>query len=207
MTDLSKNVPDPQQPYPPYVPPAPPPLPPPALPAIGRPGTRLAVGPAVAVLGLALALIGTFGLPLSSEGSGKTGQDFGFVDLHWLRSTFDLDDFFGGVSGFWFDWGLFLFVALLAVTVAWSVTGRAQLITGAATAVLAAVTLVLHLLALGKAPTYRAVQTFHKDGESVLDNAGSGVWVGVVGLAVLIVGGVLTAVLGRTGRTRATASA
>ena len=168
------------------------PPPPPPAPA----GNTITVGPALTLLGVGLAGTSLFGLPLVSE------KTFDYTDYTLLHSVADLvregrgRDLFDGFQ-FWWTWGRLTFAAVVLVLAAVLVAGVARRVLGVVVAALALVFGIVELIALAKTPTYRSIQQFRDDGETVLGNASYGIWLGLVGLVLLIAGALLVAVQSR----------
>lgn len=173
----------------------------PAIPA-GYP-ERPNLGVFVLVGGFATTLFGMFALPIQDPFKNRAGglPEVYFGTVNQLASV-NHGDFplFGSVGRLWWSWlGLLVLGVLAVVVAAAAALPAARRLLGWASVLVVVAAAVLYSVALRQTgDVIRLAQTFRRDGTS-FDVAGSGLWVGYVGLGVLLLGGVLTALI-RPGR-------
>ncbi len=148
----------------------------------------------LSVLGLGVTGAGLFALPLASYPRTLGGTYFGQVrDFVRLANDRALDRFYSGLAQIWWNWGLLLVGAVLVVLVALAAITPTRRPVGVLIAVIAVAAAVLQAVALANSPDLRQVSVTLRSGASMYKYAGSGLWVGFIGFAVLALGGVLLA--------------
>lgn len=160
---------------------------------------RPSLGVFVLVGGFATMLFGMFALPVQDPLKGDPSRlsqvYFGTVNqLASLdNSTFPL---FGSVARLWWSWlGLLMFGLLAVAVAAAAALPVARRLLGWVSVLLAVAAAALYTVALRQTgDIVRLAQTFRREGTS-FDVAGTGLWVGYVGLGVLLLGGILTALI------------
>ncbi len=177
--------------------PVPPYWSPPAPPAHAKPPST--VGALLCVLGLGMALIGLFALPLQRYGPG-VDRDIGFMQVRNLvRDNADLG-LASPLARFWWQSGLlFAAGALTTLTGAVCVARDPRFVRplGAVTGLAALVSGILQAVTLRETRDYRSIVVDLEPARSMYHDAGLGPWLGFVGLAAIMIGGLLTAWLWR----------
>jgi hypothetical protein len=169
------------------------PEPPVAILATAPPGGR--AGAAIAVAGLAVTGLGIFGLPTQAYG---VAGDVGFVQFRHLASVPNADQIMGNAfATFWWRFGLLIALAVLVVLVCALVAESVPGGVGWTTAAWAALVCLGYLIGLWQTTDYRSALESLRRGPSVLAHAGVGVWVSVLGLAIVAAGGMISGIAGR----------
>jgi hypothetical protein len=152
------------------------------------------VGALLCVLGLGMALIGLFALPLQRYGPG-VDRDIGFIQVRNLVGENADLDLAGPLAQFWWQSGLlFAAGALTLLTGAVCVARDLRFLRplSAATGFVALIAGILQAVALRQTPDYRSIVVDLDPARSMYHDAGLGPWLGFVGLAALAIGGALS---------------
>jgi hypothetical protein len=155
------------------------------------------LGVFVLVGGLATTLFGMFALPIQDpikgDNGGLSAVYFGVVNQLANLGTFPL---FGSVAKLWWSWLGLLVLGVLAVAVAAAAAlPAARRLLGWVSLVVTLGAAALYSFALQQTgDVLQLARTFVRRGTS-FDVAGSGLWVGYVGLSVLALGSLLTALI------------
>jgi hypothetical protein len=166
------------------------------------------VGPVLVVLGLGLTLIGWFALPVQAY-QPSVNSVVGFVQLHNLAArTGDVPlsfnpDYMTGLARFWWTFGLLAAATVLVVVAASMTIPEARRAAGVVAAALGIVVGVLHGLSLAQSEDTASALALAVPRGSLFNAAGIGIWCGFVGLAALVIGGLLTALANRARAPRA----
>lgn len=151
-------------------------------------------GTALQLLGLGAALFGLLGLPLQTYGKYN---DLTFWDMHTLEVlNHGHRTFFNSSAQLWFNWGLLIALGVVTVLLALTAALPRPAI-AALTALVALVTIGWQALAMSRTGDFHKWQVSFKRTGSMWDHVGSGVWIGLGGLVVVLLGAVLTTLTSR----------
>jgi hypothetical protein len=159
----------------------------------------------LSVLGVGLALIGMFALPLQRYGSDDDPsyvRDVGYVQIHDLvhNSSFSvgLDPAFASpLAKFWWALGLVAVCGLLVAAVGIMCVGSSRtVVRPAATLVAVGATAAIagQAIALHRTADYRSAMFEYPASRTMFHDAGLGIWLGFAGLTAVFLGALLTAV-------------
>lgn len=166
------------------------------------------VGTLLCVLGLGMAFIGLFALPLQDYRWSEDAptRNIGFLQVRDLvdapGSARSGLTFTSPLAALWWHSGMLLAAsALIALTAAVCVARdpRFLRVFGVATAVVATASGVFFGLAMKQTADYRSM-IYLRPSQSMYHDAGLGPWLGFAGLAALAIGGLVTFVLARPAR-------
>ena len=122
--------------------------------------------------------------------AGDRATVVGHTQLHDVATQISgpaAELFYGGSAQTWWDFGLLVAVAAAVVLTA-LVALRPTRALGWVLAGVAVAIGVLHAISLGQTTGYLYVQQFARNGPSIYEHAGPGVWLSFVGFGVLAVG-------------------